>query len=161
VVAASIFQRIGDRWSNTFPELARRRVASVGQEAPQDTTRMRVPPVEGQPAAIAASRLRAEGYDVRDPDGSKLAAPVERQRPSAGSPVDRGSRVVLAVASEPQDISKEAAVMPDLRGLSARQAVFWLSNNGVQARVEGHGRVIGQWPEPGAELARKVKLRCR
>ena len=42
--------------------------------------------------------------------------------------------------------------MPDLRGLSARQAVQSLASIGLRARVAGDGFVIEQSIEPGAEL---------
>jgi cell division protein FtsI (penicillin-binding protein 3) len=45
-----------------------------------------------------------------------------------------------------------ASVFPDLRGLSARDAVHVLAKLGLTARVHGSGMVITQQPEPGAPI---------
>ena len=43
--------------------------------------------------------------------------------------------------------------VPDIRGLSLREAVVALSARGYQARVAGSGTVLEQVPPPGAALA--------
>ena len=45
-------------------------------------------------------------------------------------------------------------VMPDLRGMSAREALRMLARLGLTARIEGRGVVIGQTPEAGMPLER-------
>jgi beta-lactam-binding protein with PASTA domain len=45
-----------------------------------------------------------------------------------------------------------AASMPDLRGLSAREALRTLGEIGLSARVTGSGFVMRQSPEPGAAI---------
>jgi cell division protein FtsI (penicillin-binding protein 3) len=47
---------------------------------------------------------------------------------------------------------------PDLRGLSAREAIRTLSQMGLTARVHGAGLVVDQRPEPGAVL--EGRTRC-
>jgi beta-lactam-binding protein with PASTA domain len=42
--------------------------------------------------------------------------------------------------------------MPDLRGLSAREATRTLTNLGVSALLSGQGIVLAQNPEPGASF---------
>jgi cell division protein FtsI (penicillin-binding protein 3) len=49
-----------------------------------------------------------------------------------------------------------AAVFPDLRGLSARDALRTLARLGMTARLNGAGIVIRQVPEPGAALDRET-----
>jgi beta-lactam-binding protein with PASTA domain len=44
--------------------------------------------------------------------------------------------------------------MPDLRGLSAREALKALSRIGMTARMTGDGFVLEQSPEAGAPLVR-------
>jgi membrane peptidoglycan carboxypeptidase len=44
--------------------------------------------------------------------------------------------------------------MPDLRGLSAREALRVLSQIGMTSRMSGDGFVVAQTPEPGAPLVR-------
>jgi beta-lactam-binding protein with PASTA domain len=43
-------------------------------------------------------------------------------------------------------------VMPNLVGLSLRDATFWLTKLGVKVEVKGHGMVESQWPEPETVL---------
>jgi membrane peptidoglycan carboxypeptidase len=47
----------------------------------------------------------------------------------------------------------DAEVVPDVRGLSARDAVRALARAGLNPRVTGRGVVIEQSPEPGSPLA--------
>ncbi len=42
--------------------------------------------------------------------------------------------------------------MPDLRGLSAREALRRLAGRRIAARIHGAGLVVAQSPEPGAPL---------
>ena len=44
--------------------------------------------------------------------------------------------------------------MPDLRGLSAREALRTLAQVGLAARVAGDGFVVDQRPAPGVPLER-------
>jgi len=63
-----------------------------------------------------------------------------RQRPAA----------MTAIATvEPGQV-----VMPDLRGLSARQALRGLMKLEVRAHLEGNGFVVEQTPEPGMPIDR-------
>jgi hypothetical protein len=45
-----------------------------------------------------------------------------------------------------------AAVMPDVRGLSAREAMRVLLGSGLRVRLDGHGFVGSQLPQPGAPI---------
>jgi len=47
-----------------------------------------------------------------------------------------------------------SGLMPDLRGLSAREALRTLSRIGMSARMNGDGFVVSQNPEPGSTLVR-------
>jgi cell division protein FtsI (penicillin-binding protein 3) len=57
---------------------------------------------------------------------------------------------VLAATLEPA----RNGLMPDLRGLSGREALRLLSRIGMTARLSGDGVVVDQTPEPGAALVR-------
>ncbi len=156
--AAPIFQRIGERWISTFPEIARERsVVLADAGADPAHTLPTLPDVKGQPAAVAATGLIANGYNVVVPDLVGAAMPVVRQRPSAGMDADHGSVIRLAVA----DDQGPARTTPDVRGLSARQAAFWLSREGVAVTVKGHGQVVSQSPPPGEPLAKNTVLKCQ
>jgi cell division protein FtsI (penicillin-binding protein 3) len=51
-------------------------------------------------------------------------------------------------------VSTSGDVVPDLRGLSARDAVHTLTKLGMIGRLEGVGFVVGQRPEPGTPIER-------
>jgi cell division protein FtsI (penicillin-binding protein 3) len=53
-------------------------------------------------------------------------------------------------------VSAEASVVPDLRGLSARDALRSLARLGLTARLQGRGIVVDQTPAPGTPLERGV-----
>jgi cell division protein FtsI (penicillin-binding protein 3) len=57
--------------------------------------------------------------------------------------------------------SSQTDTMPDLAGLSARQATFWLASRGVEVRVDGTGMVTGQSPQAGSPLPAVAAIRCR
>jgi cell division protein FtsI (penicillin-binding protein 3) len=63
---------------------------------------------------------------------------------------------VTSSESSPGGSPSEAAadVMPDLRGLSAREALRVLTRLGMTAQMAGDGLVVEQSPAPGGELGR-------
>jgi beta-lactam-binding protein with PASTA domain len=60
--------------------------------------------------------------------------------------------VTAVVASVPEPAA--SGLMPDLRGLSAREALRLLTRLGMSARMSGDGFVLSQTPEPGSALVR-------
>jgi len=46
----------------------------------------------------------------------------------------------------------EAALMPDLRGRSAREAAVWAARSGLLVQLQGSGNVLEQSPAPGTPL---------
>ncbi len=153
-VAAPIFRRIAERWISTFPKIAER---MAPQEVLPEQVARPLPTLEGQPLAVACARLQAEGLRVRVAGPDEALAFVTSQRPAPETPVTPGDAVRLEVAQR----DTLARRMPDLRGLSARQAIYWLAAYSVAVRVEGHGQVVAQWPDPGTPLPNEVYLRCR
>lgn len=153
-VAAPVFQRVARRWIGTFPKIAEQ--MSPDQEFPEAPERP-MPDVTGRPAAVAARALLAAGHEVPLPPPDEAPRLVAGQRPAAGEPVELETRARLDVApeAEPTDL------MPDLTGLSARQAVYWMNALGVEVRLEGRGQVASQSPAPGMPLPKSAVLRCR
>jgi membrane peptidoglycan carboxypeptidase len=89
--------------------------------------------------------------------GPNINAPppvlVARHDPSRDSePVPQRVRAasILSATLEPA----RNGLMPDLRGLSAREALKALVRIGMTARMTGDGFVVGQSPEAGAALIR-------
>ncbi len=94
---------------------------------------------------IAEASLRHLGVPrSEDPIPPVLAVPVSHTAPA--------SRVQsLLVSLTP---SANQGLMPDLRGLGAREALRVLARLGLTARLQGSGVVIGQAPEAGSPLER-------
>jgi cell division protein FtsI (penicillin-binding protein 3) len=65
---------------------------------------------------------------------------------------DMAPRPVSAPIAQRQPDPTPAGQMPDLRGLSAREALRTLTRIGLTARLNGDGFVVGQSPEAGAVL---------
>jgi cell division protein FtsI (penicillin-binding protein 3) len=90
--------------------------------------------------------------------GPNLNAPppvlVARQSPRDGDPdaAPQPARAasVLAATLEPA----RNGLMPDLRGLSGREALRSLARIGMSARLSGDGFVVEQSPAPGDALVR-------
>ena len=59
----------------------------------------------------------------------------------------RPGPTVIAVAA-----SDDSHSMPDLRGLSAREALRRLASRRIAARMQGAGLVVAQSPAPGTPL---------
>jgi cell division protein FtsI (penicillin-binding protein 3) len=85
--------------------------------------------------------------------GEVAAAPVSGPV-GAG---DEGPGIVQAVALSP--VSEEAPVMPQVQGLSLRQAMDKLAPFDVELEVGGQGTVRSQWPAAGAPLTPGTQCR--
>jgi len=153
-VAAPVFRNVARRWLGTFPEIAAR-VHPV-EEVPE-LPEAEMPDVTARPAAVAANLLLARGYRAERPGEGEAAVPVRRQRPAPGETAPPRTRVRLTVAAA----DTTESTMPDLTGLSAREATFWLASLGVNVRIEGRGLVAAQSPRAGAPLPERAVLRCR
>ena len=154
-VAAPVFRRVARRWIGTFPEIAER--MNPVEEAPEPPE-AEMPDVTARPAAVAANLLLARGYRAERPGEDEAAATVRRQRPAPGTLAAPRTRVRLTPAA---DTTETERAMPDLTGLSAREATFWLASLGVNVRIEGRGVVVAQSPKAGAPLPGRAVLRCR
>lgn len=149
--SAPVFQRVASRWVGTFPKIAERLAPTAPLPAPAPDV---MPSVVGRPGAVAAGQLLAVGIAAELPE--RADGIVEKQIPGAGMQVDDATVVRLWAAKD-----SETQRMPDLSGLSARQATFWLASRGIPYRVEGQGRVVSQSPEAGALLSDTAVIQCR
>ena len=75
-----------------------------------------------------------------------------RDRPGGGVGAHAGTAVRLVATPA------AGRTMPDLRGLSTRQARTWLAALGVDVRIDGTGVVRSQSPVSGAALPRTARL---
>jgi cell division protein FtsI (penicillin-binding protein 3) len=89
------------------------------------------------PNLNAAPPVLVAHHDVRDGDAGAAA-----------------QRAVAATALTPPPEPAQDGQMPDLRGMSAREALRALSRIGMTARLTGDGFVVEQSPRPGQALVR-------
>ncbi|MDA0378138.1 MAG: penicillin-binding transpeptidase domain-containing protein [Bacteroidetes bacterium] len=149
IVAAPVFRNVTERWMARMDELApfvKEDGARVVPEAP-----MTIPDVTDLPVPIADRRLQALGLEPRGSNEDFMAA-VAEQALAPGTEALQGVPVRLASRVD------SLRVMPDLDGLSSREAVAWLNQLGVEALLEGHGTVAQQQPAPGAPLPSRARL---
>ncbi|HEX3176211.1 MAG TPA: penicillin-binding protein [Methylomirabilota bacterium] len=101
------------------------------------------------------------GSEAAAPIFSAIAGPVLRHLeipPHDAAPIQivtgAGADAGLAARVRPAAMATEAAagVMPDLRGLTLRQALAALTPRGVRVEIAGRGRVVQQAPTPGDRL---------
>jgi len=102
-----------------------------------------VPDVRLLPRERAAEKLAALGLRVRT---SGAGPRVVSQDPAPGRPVERGQAVEITL-SRPQ-----APEVPDVRGLTLREALGVLSSRSIPVRAAGSGVVVAQRPAPGTHL---------
>ncbi len=86
---------------------------------------------------------------------------VYSQIPGPGTLIKKGGRVDLSFISG-GDRKKSGVAVPDLMGLSIRQARRMLIESGLRSRVAGSGAVLRQDPAPGRKVLRgsTVSIRC-
>jgi cell division protein FtsI (penicillin-binding protein 3) len=104
-----------------------------------------------------------QGGDVAAPVFARVAEAALRYlaiAPDDGQRVLRASAPVeglVPVAYRPEpppapEAADEPALMPDLRGRSAREAAIAAARRGLIVELHGTGRVVAQSPEPGTEI---------
>ena len=121
--------------------------------------------VSGDPAApIAptAARRQVTGveYDSRQVSAGSLFVALRGQRADgvtfAQQAVVKGAVAIRSASMmQPEiDLAAREGLMPDVRGLSAREALRVLARVGVEARITGDGFVATQGIVPGTPLER-------
>ncbi len=152
-ISAPIFQRIAERWVGTFPRLAAR--LSPVEPLPEIGKGL-IPDVTDTPLMLADYRLRAAGFRPASFDPRLALNAVATVSPEPGTEKRLGTGVRMAAAAP----GAPAEIMPDLKGLSAREARYWLAALGVRTRVQGVGIVKTQHPAAGQALTREATLTC-
>ena len=101
---------------------------------------------------IAEASLRYLGVppDINAPPPFLVARRARTAMTPASTSASHPAIVTLAGAGGP------ASVVPDLRGMSARNALRTLAKLGLHARVEGSGTVVDQAPAAGTALERGI-----
>ncbi len=144
-VAAPIFKKIMEDLYRLRggPLAPRPELAEYAPPRPRDVV---VPGVRTLPLARAREALRHAGLRARvDGDGERVLAQV----PPAGARTERGT--VVRLATRPR-----LDAVPDLTGLTVREALTTLAAYALPVRVEGRGVVVRQVPAAGMPVSRTV-----
>jgi cell division protein FtsI/penicillin-binding protein 2 len=158
-ISGPIFRRITSRIMGMDENLQKEIVDEVN--TPQFVN---VPNVRGLSKTNAEGLLASLGirYQVEGSNGIVL-----EQSHESGQPLARGERLVLKVGTNAPVIdessSRVLATVPDIRGLSMRQAILSLTEIGFDVQQVGSGTVYAQFPLAGAqyEVGREVTIRGR
>ncbi len=153
-VAAPVFRRIATAVLGPGREFdgLRTVAAPVAPEEPR-AGKSAVPDVRLMTPAAALSALDRAGFEpaLRGERGTRVLG----QDPTPGARVARGTIVRLSCTLE------DGSQIPDLRGLSLREALRRLRGVGVEARVEGVGAVAEQSPAAGSPVRPGLVCRLR
>ncbi len=122
-----------------------------------------VPDVEGKPLSEAEELLRDKNLDISVTEASHAdveALHVIAQAPDAESIVREHRTVSLTISTGPEYLE-----VPELTGLSERQAIIELRRTGLEYELEREysekiekGNVISQYPEMGAEVGKDEEV---
>jgi len=141
-VAAPVFRRVVERVLSLPGHPFSERVQEMLKRTPE---MVRVPDVTGLPPDEALQVL--SGIGVRG-EVQGTGGVVMRQHPKPGCEVPEGGRVVLTLGGGRMSGGK----LPDLKGLTLREAMRRLEALGVGVRMYGSGRVVKQSPAAGSEV---------
>ncbi|MCI0695238.1 PASTA domain-containing protein [candidate division KSB1 bacterium] len=125
-----------------------------------DTRSVIVPDVTGRAAAISAAMLEKLGLKVASEGTGDF---VLNQTPAPGSRVAPHTKVVLDLFEVEQTRAAATSKMPNLVGLSVREALQRLNLLKLEALVRGSGRVARQYPSPGANISpgARCEIECQ
>lgn len=105
-------------------------------------------------ARVAEHALRQLGIPADDPERSvRMAAfrpPAPRAIPAAWTPA--AQEVASPSLSASPAVLPVQGLMPDLRGLAAREAAVTATRAGLNVELRGSGRVVEQSPQPGTQI---------
>ena len=150
-ITTPIFKQIAKRWISTNPEHLLRYASQPDSQA---SSPVYVSDVKGQPAAVAAARLRAAGFSVKRLDAIEAFHSVADHSSEKN---DRQPAIKLTLHSD----TLQSQTMPNLTGLGLRQAMLWAHAMGIDVEASGQGMVVNQQPAPGTALPTQAVLYCQ
>ncbi|MCX5800940.1 MAG: penicillin-binding transpeptidase domain-containing protein [Candidatus Eisenbacteria bacterium] len=158
LVAAPVFKEVIE----TVSKCSRSPLAPGFDSIPfvvKNDASLRVPDVRLLAEEKAGEDLRKAGFRAQL---KGIGSRVVSQDPPPGALTKAGAEVQLEL-KESEKLPESAAVIPDLTGLSVREALRKLSFIAVSAKVDGSGVVVAQFPPPGTTTRRgeRCVLTCR
>ena len=154
--AAPVFRRIAERYLVLNPDYFAVTHQTLQETEPETERTIETPDLVGRDYHIALAMAQEHDITVRANMDDGI---VVWQYPEADRLVFRGEQVLVVLKSA----DSSSLLMPNLRGLSIRQASAFLAFAGITSRVAGHGKVVKQSIKPGEQLTGKkiCWLECR
>jgi len=115
-----------------------------------------MPELIGLTTTAAVTHMRDLGLNVKM---EQIGAKVVNQAPPPGAKVSAGSTVVLSLGEPP--LLATSAIVPDIRGLTMREASLRIERLGLRIVIEGTGVAVQQEPPPGVQVALGTGVRVR
>lgn len=128
VVAAPVFKSIAEKIIHTRQIQPPAEIFDLSDFAGEPPSKPTAKPEPAMPAQDALAKLQGSG--------------------SADGSVSLGTERILADPSQ-REASEHGVSIPDLRGLTLREALVQVRRMGAMPQVQGWGRVVSQSPEPG------------
>ncbi|MFP4456163.1 MAG: penicillin-binding transpeptidase domain-containing protein [Clostridia bacterium] len=105
-----------------------------------------MPDLIGKSGEVAAAQIWAIGGSI-EREGPATGS-VIKQTPSPGSTISPGDKIYLETQAEATDENHEVEI-PNLIGLSMREAAYKLGEVGLRVEANGSGLVVSQHPQAG------------
>jgi membrane peptidoglycan carboxypeptidase len=158
IASAPIFKGIAERIIHNNGLLSKAMMAATPEPDNADDA-VTVPNVAGMTVEKARTVLTRSGLAAK---AIGSGTDVVRQYPAASARAERGSIIQLMTAESGDPLSAGSNVLPDLRGMSVRNAVHALSAGRYSVSIVGSGIVVNQFPNAGVPLkpGSKVVVMC-
>lgn len=118
---------------------------------PKEPAEVAVPRVVGLLLAEAVEKLRERNLNfVTRGQGNQVVSQV----PEAGARVLEGVTVILQMRQAPQTPGNGRVTVPDVTGMTIRQAGALLASSGLRMELEGSGLAFKQTPAPATQVER-------
>ncbi|MCL2336346.1 MAG: penicillin-binding transpeptidase domain-containing protein [Firmicutes bacterium] len=158
VVAAPIFQAIARdtlRYMGVPETTAGGKPKSANVSGTPDA-KITVPDVVAYPADKACQIIKSAGLRCVTRGEGGL---VRQQTPASGAAVAPGVTVILELAPTASGNSGGTVTVPDLKGLTIKEAGAVLEELGLRLSAEGSGVAVRQSYKPGASVKKDVPVR--
>ena len=143
--AGPIFRRIAMRIINSSSEFAKKPEPLYASFKGDD--RIRVPNVKGMQRDVARDVLKAHGFNMEERGTGSLVA---EQFPEENTLAERRSIVNVELVDMKRDTTRGQIRVPDVVGMSLRQAMNFIQSMNLEPSPAGSGVVRRQYPAAGA-----------
>ena len=146
------FKNMAERYSILHPELQDGMLADISDD---DFELKKIPDFTGQDFVFASQNAIERGMSLT---ANYTTGIVVWQYPPEGRKIPGGEKIAVLVQNENRTDS-----MVSLKGMKLRTALAVLNHQGLEAEIEGTGKVVKQFPKPGTKIApgNKCRLVCR